>query len=177
MSNTKTFKLKKFNTGFTLIELLLSLSITSFILIMTTVFLSTLLESRVKNQTITQVEQQGLYVMQMITQTVRNATTINTPATGITTGTLSVNTITPALNPTTFDLSGDVIRIKEGGGNAIDLTNSRVTASDLTFQNLSRAGTPGTVRISFILTYKNNTGRNEYTFSKTFISSGTLRQP
>ncbi|MDQ3076039.1 MAG: prepilin-type N-terminal cleavage/methylation domain-containing protein [bacterium] len=170
-------KLNKYSAGFTLIEILLSLSITSFILIMTTIFLSTLLESRVKNQTMAEVEQQGIYVMQMIAQTTRNASTINAPATGVSSGTLSLNTITPALNPTIFDLASGAIRIKEAGGGTIDLTNSRVTASGLTFHNLSRAATPGSIRMTFTLTYNNNTGRNEYSFSKTFTSGASLRQP
>ena len=167
----------KINQGFTLIELLLYIAISSVILLVISVFLSTLLESRVKNQTIAEVEQQGAQVMQLITQTLRNADTINSPATGASAASLSVNTYISANNPTVFDLSGGVIRIKEGAGAVVSLINTRVTASALTFQNLSRASTPGTVRISFTLTSVNSSGRNEYQFVKTFIGSATVRQP
>ena len=163
--------------GFTLIELLLYIAISSVILLVISVFLSTLLESRVKNQTIAEVEQQGVQVMQIITQTLRNADTISSPATGVSAATLSVNTYTGASNPTIFDLSGGVILIKEGAGAVVSLTNARVTASALAFQNLSRASTPGTMRISFTLTQVNPSGRNEYNFTKTFVGSATLRQP
>lgn len=139
-------------SGFTLIELLLYVGIASSILLISTLFLQTLLESRVKNQTIAEVEQQGLQVMQIITQAGRNA--VDTNFTSV------------------FSLSGGVIR-----ENGIALTNSRVTASALNFQNLSRASTPGTVRISFTLTHVNPVGRQEYNFSKTFYASATLRQP
>ena len=64
-------------TGFTLIEVLLYVGIFSILLISTSVFVATLLESRIKNQTIAEVEQQGLQVMQIITQTVRNAMILN----------------------------------------------------------------------------------------------------
>ena len=40
-------------------------------------FLSLLMQSRVKNQAISEVEQQGVQVMQLVTQTGRNATNIN----------------------------------------------------------------------------------------------------
>ena len=50
------------NKGFTLIELLLYVSIASTVLLASTVFFHMLLESRVKNQTISEVEQQGLLV-------------------------------------------------------------------------------------------------------------------
>lgn len=108
------------------------------------------LQSRVKNQTISEVEQQGNQVMQRITQAGRNATSIN---------------FTSA-----FDLSAGTIR-----ENTIALTNSRVVASNLTFQNLSRAGTPGTIRIQFTITHVNPQGQIEYDFSKTFYGSASLR--
>src|SRR3989338_5584522 len=59
--------------GFTLIELLLYISIAGAILLATSIFLSLLLQARIKNQTIAEVDQQGLQVMQLITQTARNA--------------------------------------------------------------------------------------------------------
>ena len=174
--NIKSYNLQP-KKGFTLIELLLYIAISSLILLVITIFLSTLLESRVKNQTIAEVEQQGVQVMQLITQTLRNADTINSPATSASASTLSVNTYTGANNPTIFDLSSGGIRTTEGTGSAVSLTNARVTASALTFQNLSRVSTPGTVRISLTLTQVNPSGRNEYDFSKTFIGSASLRQP
>lgn len=163
--------------GFTLIELLLYVSITSIILLVTSLFLSTLLQSRIKNQTIAEVEQQGLQVMQIVTQTVRNADTINSPAQGTSAASLSVNTIITGNNPTVFDLGSGTVRIKEGVATAVTLTNSRVTASGFSFYNLSRNGTPGTIRIQFTLTHVNPEGGNEYSFTKTFTGSATLRQP
>lgn len=155
--------------GFTLIELLLYIAIASIIVFTTAYLLQFTLQSRVKNQTIAEIEQQGTQVMQLITQTVRNATAINSPAIGVNAASLSVDT-------TVFDLSGGSIRIKEGASAAINLTSSKVTVSSLNFQNLSRAGTPNTVRVSFIITYANPSGRNEYSFTKTFYGSAGLRK-
>jgi len=168
---------RKFSRGFTLIELLLYVSISSIILLVSIFFLQTLLESRIKNQTIAEVEQQGLQIMQLITQTIRNSDSINSPAQGASAASLSVNTYTGVLNPTVFDLSHGVIRIKEGSAAVVSLTNSRITVSALSFFNLSRIGTPGTVRIQFTINYVNSVGRNEYSFTKTFTNSATLRQP
>ncbi len=176
MANINSLQLN-IKKGFTLVELLLYIAISSVILLVTTSFLSALLESRVKNQTILEVESQGAQVMQMINQTLRNSATINSPATSTSAATLSVDTYTATNNPTVFDISAGVIRIKEGTGVVVPLTNSRVTVSALTFQNLSRASTPGTVRATFTITYINSSGRNEYNFTKTFTGSGTLRQP
>lgn len=164
-------------SGFTIIELLLYVAISSVILLVISLFLQTLLESRIKNQTIAEVEQQGLQVMQMITQTARNAEAITSPAQGASAATLTLDVITVANDPTIFDLASGVIRITEGTGSAVSLTNSRITASSLTFQNLSLTSTPGTIRIQFTLTHVNPEGRNEYSFTKTFTGSATLRQP
>jgi Tfp pilus assembly protein PilW len=163
--------------GFTLIELLLYVGISSIILLITSLFLFTLLQSRIKNQTIAEVEQQGLQVLQIITQTARNAEAITSPLPGVSAASLTLDVITAASDPTIFDLSSGAIRIQEGAGAAVPLTNSRVTASALNFQNLSRASTPGTIRISFTLTHVNPEGRNEYSFTKTFYASASLRQP
>ncbi len=163
--------------GFTLIELLLYVSVASIILLVTSLFLSTLLQSRIKNQTIAEVEQQGLQAIQIMTQTIRNAATINSPGQGATAATLSIDTYTSGNNPTIFDLSSGALRMKEGAGSAIALTNSRVSVSSLTFQNLSRSSTPGIIRIQFTITHVNPSGRNEYNFSKTFTASASLHQP
>jgi type II secretory pathway pseudopilin PulG len=170
------YNLKK-QKGFTLVELLLYVSVASFILIATPSFLSTLLQSRIKNQTIAEVEQQGIQVMQLIAQTIRNTETIISPLLGTNTAIITLDVITPISDPTVFDISDGSIRIKEGSDSAIALTNSRIIASALTFYNLSRINTPGTIRIQFTLTHINPEGRNEYSFAKTFIGSATLRQP
>ena len=138
------------NKGFTLIELLLYVSIVGVMILSVSAILPIFMQSRVKNQTISEVEQQGVSVMQRITQAGRNATDINFT--------------------TAFDLSSGAIR-----ENTIALTNSRVTASGLTFQDLSRVGTPGTMRIQFTITHVNPQGQMEYDFSKTFYGSATLR--
>lgn len=163
--------------GFTLIELLLYISLASIILIITSLFLSTLLESRIKNQSIAEVEQQGAQVMHLITQTLRNAEAVNSPLPGANSSTLSIDVINAASDPTIFDLSTDAIRITEGAEAAISLTNNLVTASNLDFTNLSRSGTPGAVHITFTLTHVNPSGRNEFAFSRTFYGSASLRQP
>ncbi|MCR4328495.1 MAG: prepilin-type N-terminal cleavage/methylation domain-containing protein [Patescibacteria group bacterium] len=163
--------------GFTLIELLLYVAVASVLLSAISTFFFILLESRVKNQTIAEVEQQGMRVMQMITRASRNAEAITSPSQGASAASLILDVITVADDPTVFDLSGGVLRIKEGSGSVIPLTNSRVTASSLSFFNLSRASTPGAISIQFTLTHANPAGRNEYNFSETFYGSASLRQP
>lgn len=167
--------MKIYQKGFTLIELLLYVSIVGAMILSVSAFLPLFMQSRVKNQTISEVEQQGVQVMQVVTQITRNATAINTPAQGLSAASLSVNVVDSAKSPTVFDLSNGVIRIKEGSGSLVSLTNSGIIVSGLSIQNLSRTGTKGVVRIQFTITHINPEGRQEYNFSKIFYETASRR--
>ena len=163
-------------SGFTLIELLLYVSMLSIMMLSITMFLSLMLQSRVKEQVMSEVEQQGQLVMQEITQSVRNASAITAPTAGSAGTSLSVTVPAPN-SPTVFDLSAGVLRITEGAGSAVGLTNSKVTASSLLISNLSRASTPGVVRVEFTLTYNSTSTLSEYSYSKSFTTSVSRHWP
>ena len=162
--------------GFTLVELILYVSICSILLLTISSFLSFLLGARVRSQAITEVNQQGFQVMSLITQTIRNGRSIQVPSMGTSSSTLSITTGDVALNPTVFSLSSTTIEVKEASKNAMSLTNSRVRVTALTFQNVSSgSSTEKIIRISYTLDYINPTGRSEYSFTKSFTGSATLR--
>lgn len=172
----------KYNTpnqhGFTLIELLLYVAIVSTLLGALATFFSLSLSARVKNQSIAEVNQQGTAILERFATTVRAADSIASPAVGTTASSLTLVVTTPALTPTIFDASSGspvVFQIKEGSASASPLTNNKVTLSNLSFKNLSRASTPGTVQISFTLSRVNSSGRNEYDYQKTFTTTVALR--
>ncbi len=162
--------------GFTLVEMVLYVSLCSIILLIISMMLSSLLGSRVRSQVITEVNQQGFQVMHLITQTVRNGRSIQTPAPGATSQTLSLTTASPILNPTIFSVSSSTFFIQEGGKAPVALTNSRIRISSLTFQNISStSSTDKVLRVSFTIDAVNPEGRGEYSFTKTFSGSATLR--
>ena len=175
MKPAKKIKLKKMEGGFTLIELILYVAIMGILAFSISTFLTFILEFRIKNQVIAEVEQQGIHVLQQMTQTARNATSIVSPAAGNSAASLSLAVPTASINPTVFSLSGSAIQVTEGTGLTVALTNNKVTASGLTFSNLSRTGTDGTIRMIFTLTHTNPAGKNEYDYSKQFIGSATIR--
>lgn len=163
--------------GFTLVELLLYTSLLAIIVSVVSIGAATLLEGRIKSQTIGEVEQQGQQVLQYIAQVARNAEAVTAPPAGSSAAALTLDVPTVADDPTVLDISAGALRVTEGAGSPVVLTNDDVTASGLTVTNLSRTGTPGTVRIEFTLTYSNPTGRNELDYSKTFYASASLRRP
>lgn len=161
--------------GFTLIEMLLYVSISAVLLLSVTVLFQSLLDARVKNQAVAEVEQQGLQVMQIINQTVRNAAYIQSPATGTSAATLSVATSTAS--QTVFDVAADTLRITEGVATPVSLTNAYVEASGFSAFNLSTSTSPGTVRVEFTLTHVNTEGQNRNDVSRVFTGSASLRSP
>jgi Tfp pilus assembly protein PilW len=172
----RIFSRKK--SGFTLIELLLYISMISVVVFIISSFMFLILQARIKNQTIAEVEQQGSQAMQVITQTIRNATgitapaVIDVPAIG---ATLTVPT--PANSPTVFsrDNATQQIMMKEGAAAAVALTNTRVAVTGFIFLNNSRSSTSRILQVSITLSAVNPNNRNEYEYSKTFISSAQLR--
>lgn len=162
--------------GFTLIELLLYLGISATILFVVSTFFVLMLQSKVKNQTIAEVEQQGMAAMQIITQTIRNATSISLPYPGTSAPNAVFVVPEQSQSPAAFDMFSGRIRVTEGSGQAVDLTNSHVAVSSLDFQNLSWPGTAGDIRVSFTLTKNNPENRNEYSYSRTFYATASLRK-
>ncbi|HEX3568779.1 MAG TPA: type II secretion system protein [Candidatus Saccharimonadales bacterium] len=161
--------------GFTLIELLLYVAIVGSLLLAVVTFYGMTLDQRIKNQAIAEVNQQGTQVMDQMTQTIRNATSITTPTTAASGSTLILVVPTAASSPTTFALNGTALQITEGTGSAIALTGTRVKVGSVAFTNLTRSGTNGIIQISFVVSYANNTGRTTYDYQKTFTSSAEVR--
>ncbi len=162
------------NKGFTLIELLLYVSLLSILLFVIFNFLGLVLQGRVRNQVIAEVEQQGNQIIQIITQSIKNADLVNFPLQSTTSTSLSLQVYNSSLNPTIFDLTSGQIRITEGTNTPIPLHNNQVVASNLFFYNLSRNSSPDLIYISFDLTYNSTSSRSEYTYSKTFYSSAEI---
>lgn len=167
-------KKKSHKKGFTLIELLIYIGLMGIIIGGVSSLLFIMLNARVKNQTIAEVEQQGTQAMKLMTQTIRNAEAITAPGSGAA-ATLTLDVVDVADDPTVFDLSGTALQITQGASTPVPLTSSRVDVSAMTFSNLSKAGTAGNIQIQFTLSYASTSGSNAYSFSKTFTSSASLR--
>lgn len=175
----KNFKFQvsgfRYQRGFTLIELLLYVGLAAVILLAVSTFLSLMLDGRVKNQTVAEVEGQGAMAVQLIAQTVRNAVQINSPVPGVSATSLSLNVVNAATSPTVFDVAQGALRISQGTSLPVSVTSQRVIASGVSFQNLARPGSKGTIRVVFTLIYVNPRGVNIYDYSRVFIGSATLR--
>lgn len=164
-----------YQAGYTLIELLLYIAMIGVLLGAVVAFFGMTTDARVKNQSITEVNEQGTYVMDYIAQTVRNASAITSPAIGASGSSLTLTVPMASLSPTVFSLTSGVLQVKEGTATAVPLTSSKVQVSAFTITNLGRSGTSGIVKISFTINRLNSSGLNEYDYQRTFTTSVGIR--
>lgn len=161
--------------GFTLIEMLLYMAILSIVMGGFVIFAITVFQTRIKAEAVSVVETQGNMAMEQILKSIRLGTVINTPAAGVSASSASINVFDGVKSPTLFDLNSGAIRIKEGASAYVNLTPANVTVSNLSFQNLTQTGAPGVIRVSYTLTSINSSGRSEYSYSKNFVATASLR--
>ena len=163
--------------GFTLIEMLLYLSILSIVILALSSFLYLSYSARIKATVIAEVEQQGNQTMSLITQNIRNTQTVTSPVSGTSASSLTLTEYTALLSPTVINQTSNKLQISEGSNSAVDLSSNRVIVSGLSFQNLARSSTPGLMRIQFTLNHVNPNNLGEYTYSKAFTATASLRYP
>ncbi len=155
--------------GFTLIELLLYVAIVGVILTLISSFLTTMIISRTKTNTINEVNLQGLQAIEVIIQKIESADKVTIPEKGSSSNVLSID------NEIIFTLQNGTIYIEETL-EPTNITNKKVVVSDLIFENLAMENSPDSIRISFTISRINHSGRSEYSYEKTFIGSASLRK-
>ncbi len=162
------------NRGFTLVEILLYLGLSAGLLLAVSLLLSFLLAARVKNQTISLVEEEGALAVERITQVIRQAEIIEEPEAGKTKNKLEARL--PSGLVVEFRKNGLTLEMIEADGAPISLTSPRVNVSGLWFRHLAQPGTASSIRLEFTLARFNPESRSEYDFSQTFYAAASLRE-
>lgn len=162
-------------SGFNLIETTIYVAVFSVVIVGITSFMLLSIQSRVKNQVVNEVEQQGAQAMQRITQSIRNSEGVNTPTIGTSDDSISINTTDPGIDPTVIDYSGGTLQITEGASGTIDLTSDKINVIYLNFDNNTITGTNDTIKIEMTLEYENPDSDLRFNYSKTFYGSATRR--
>lgn len=166
-------KYLKNKQGTTLVEILLYISLVSILLFAVSVFLSVLLQARIKNQVIADVESQGAEAMDTMTQEFRNIIALGSPLHNTTSSVLWVVPSASTTEQIRFFQATDTIYMSENDDPPYALTNSHVSSTNLLFANSNQSGRTYLMKISFTLTYRNPSNRNEYNYSKTFETTSS----
>ena len=159
------------NQGFTLVELLLYVFIASIILLSLVSLIALLIQARVKNQTISVVEQQGSQIIQLISQEINNAKVIVSPVVGTNSSALQFQDINGQTEQ--ISLVSSTLYLNKNNTNYF-LNPNTVQVSNLQIKNLGVA-THDSIKIQFDLNYYNLSGLNQYSYSQTFYATANIR--
>lgn len=137
--------LRAFTLAETLIYVALFSLITSFVLV---VFYQ-IIAGNNQDRNRVEVDAEAHFMMQKMLWALTGAQTINQPAVGASSSTLSVTKYNYGQNPIVFDIGSRNLRITKGAGSAALLGSSRVFVNQLTFQHLAAVqNTPEAVKIT-----------------------------
>ena len=141
----KNIKNKIFKSrGFTLVETIVYVAIFSMFILSLVSFMSTMTNSRLNNQIILEVNDQGSQAMRTMTQYIRNSTAFAISNSGT-----KLSLTTPS-GSAIFSLITGVLNMDEGSGN-IPLTNNKVTVNKLSFTDLSQGVNAENIKIDLTL--------------------------
>ncbi len=173
--NSMKLNLCKKNNGFTLVELLVYFGILVLLLLIIGTILFNVIQSKTKLETVQETSQNARTVMELISDRVRNAQSVTSPAQGASGAGLTLVMADATKNPTIFSVSSGKLQIKEGSGATTTVSSDNVTISSILFSNVSYSGQPGSVRIQMTISSSDTTGRREYTNQETFYTTVTTR--
>lgn len=162
------------SAGMTLIELLLYVSLSGILIFGVVMLFLTLGQSRVKQFSVDNVENEGQFVLEKFSYLLHNSYGVSIPAASAQSAGLTFN------YPTAFDtakiyLTGTTLYL-ERNGVAEPLNSPQTEASNLTFINNSSNILYPSVRINFTLNAKNSAGRSEFNYSDTFYATANSRK-
>lgn len=190
--------------SFTLVEILLYIGLAVVIIYSTSTLLITIFQIKAKNQIILEVENQGSDLIQSITQSVRAANSVTSPAPGSAGQSLTLAMADPSINPTIYNLASpapviagpspslamagsaqgptitniasQIAQVTEGATPAIALTTSDLKVENLNFQTIDNGtGVPNSVKIDFSLEYSTNDARYEFNYKRDFSETVNIR--
>lgn len=165
----------KQNNGFTLIELLLYIALTTIMVGVLGGIGNNVLASRAKANALGEVHYSAQFVLEKIISTVQKAESIDLPAVGATSTTLSLSMTDVSKDPTVFSLSNGVLSIREGSGPTTTLSTNAVQVEEFTITNVSYSNAPDSVRIKMYIEAYNPEGRQEYEARETFYTTVNIK--
>jgi len=154
--------------GFTIIEFLIYIAILTVTIGAIGLVMSNIFRVGARTDVVQEVSHNGRFAMQRIGQAIRESSGIEIEEGG---KKLVLSFEDSAKNPTVFDVFQGKLRIKEGNGDCIELTTSRVVVEKLLFKKVS----DDSVRVEMNISFYNPQGLPEYEFNSFFTSSFTLK--
>ncbi|MFH1078342.1 MAG: hypothetical protein V1745_03645 [Patescibacteria group bacterium] len=169
--------MRRHPNGSTLVDLLVYIAIIAVLMFIIVDILFNIFALKVKLDAISGVRQGGRIAMERIRLAVQNATSITVPTSGTSTNVLTLAMPTTSTNPTTFSVSDGALLLKEGTSPTSTLTAAEGQVMSVTFQNLTAAGTPGTVRvILYVSSTETGAQQTPFTYGEVYRTTENVRR-
>lgn len=151
-SNTQQWSnrtIEQSNSGFTFVEIIVYMGILSFLLLILTQILTSVLDVRSESEAASYVQQDGRYILARLTYDINHAQSVEMPSIlGQQTNSLQIK-INGEGN--TYTLAGSDLTITNNSGtNNLNGFGSKI--SNLSFRRLGNINSPPTIKISFTIT-------------------------
>ncbi|MBC7766677.1 prepilin-type N-terminal cleavage/methylation domain-containing protein [Arenimonas sp.] len=163
--------------GFTLVEVLIAIAIMSLLVLSVASMVVAMSVQEKRTRAITEVDSGASSIMDDISQSLRNASSITTPiasTTSTSTMTLGMSLI-PTENPTLYSFATSTIQVTKGASTPYRMTNKNVIVDSISFQNLSATSTNGTIRVTLKVSYNNTANDAKLNYSTILITTVSLR--
>lgn len=144
--------MKRFQSlkGFTLIETIIYTALFSLIIGLVIGAVYNIIEGSDDLQKNIIANAEAHFLTRKVEWALTGVSLINSPASGFTNTSLSVDKINYAQNPVVFDLDSSNLRIKKGSASPVILNNENVAISDLQFEHLAASlYRPAAIKASF----------------------------
>lgn len=162
--------------GFTLVETLVAIAIMSILVLSVVNMIVAMSGQEKRSRAVAEVDSAASGIMEEITQGIRNANGIISPATSTnSTSSLSVRGMVVGENPTTFTLSANTLTLTKGTSTPYRIANRNVTVTSVLFQNITATSTKGSVRITVNVSYNNTANDPTLNYSSRLITTVTIR--
>jgi len=170
--------LQKNQQGFTLFELLIYVSLISILAVVFVNFAIDINTTAKKTVVRQEVQESARFSIERMMQEIRRAQGINVGTSTFDThpGVLSLQMANPAEDPTVFDISGGVLRIKQGAGAAEDLTPASLTVASLVFTNLTVGDRTSNIKATITVAHPNPSNIETFDAEVTLQSAAAVRQ-
>lgn len=165
--------------GFTLFETIISIAL--FIVLIGSFggFVVSIQNSRISLQSEQEVDENIRLATSIISQKIRNATSVNSGSStfGTDPGVVSLSMADASVNPTVFRLNQDngILLMQEGSSQPVALTTDEVAITQLVFSLISSASEPENIRMT-IEAQAQSTDNSYASFTHTIRTSTSIRQ-
>ena len=161
-------------SGFSLLELLIYITILSILMVVISNSFISLSKGQGQTQARSEVDASIRFANELIRQDLKNASIVSVPTLGVPSTSL---TLTRGGVVIVYDVSGGILRRKEGLATPVNVTDLNITVSNPTFTRIENTNTvfnKTNIAIKIFMTFSYNSTSSDWTYSTSLQNTVSL---